>query len=151
MPAEYGPVLNLTRSSGSAERYPRWSPDGKTLAYWSDRSGEYELMLRPADGTGTEKTVTTLGPGYRYPVQWSPDSTRLAFVDQTETLRLLDVASGKLTEIDQVPIWMAHDGAREPAAALVGRLALADLGACRRRRPTRRSSSTTRPPRRSTR
>ena len=109
VPAEFGPVLNLTRSSGSAERYPRWSPDGKTVAYWSDRSGEYELVLRPADGTGTEKTVTTLGPGYRYPVQWSPDSARLAFVDQTETLRLLDVASGKLTEIDQVPIWMAHE------------------------------------------
>ena len=110
VPAEHGPVLNLTRSSGSAERYPRWSPDGKTLAYWTDRSGEYELVLRPADGTGTEKAVTTLGPGYRYPVQWSPDSARLAFIDQTETLRLLDVASGKLTEIDQVPIWMAHDG-----------------------------------------
>jgi tricorn protease len=66
VPAEFGPVLNLTRTSGSAERYPRWSPDGKTLAYWSDRSGEYELVLRPADGTGTEKTVTTLGPGYRF-------------------------------------------------------------------------------------
>jgi tricorn protease len=110
VPAEHGPVLNLTRSSGSAERYPRWSPDGKTLAYWTDRSGEYELVLRPADGTGTEKAVTTLGPGYRYPVQWSPDSARLAFIDQTETIRLLDVASGKLTEIDQTPIWMAHDG-----------------------------------------
>jgi tricorn protease len=110
VPAEHGPVLNLTRTSGSAERYPRWSPDGKTVAYWTDRSGEYELVLRPADGTGTEKTVTTLGPGYRYPVQWSPDSARLAFMDQTETLRLLDVASGKLTEIDRVPIWMAHEG-----------------------------------------
>jgi tricorn protease len=109
VPAEHGPVLNLTRSSGSAERYPRWSPDGKTLAYWSDRSGEYELVLRPADGTGTEKTVTTLGPGYRYPVQWSPDSNRLAFLDQAEKLRLLEVASGKLTEVDQAPIWMAHD------------------------------------------
>jgi tricorn protease len=109
VPAEFGPVLNLTRTSGSAERYPRWSPDGKTLAYWTDRSGEYELVLRPADGTGTEKTVTTLGPGFRYPVQWSPDSARLAFIDQTETLRLLDVASGKLAEIDQVPVWMAHE------------------------------------------
>ena len=38
VPAEHGPVLNLTRSSGVAERYPRWSPDGKTIAYWSDRS-----------------------------------------------------------------------------------------------------------------
>jgi tricorn protease len=109
VPAEHGPVFNLTRSSGSAERYPRWSPDGKTLAYWSDRSGEYELVLRPADGAGVEKTVTALGPGFRYPVQWSPDSKKLAFIDQTETLRLLDVATSKVTAIDQVPIWMAHE------------------------------------------
>ena len=131
VPAEHGPVLNLTRSSGSAERYPRWSPDGKTLAYWTDRSGEYELVLRPADGTGTEKTVTTLGPGYRYPVQWSPDSARLAFIDQTEThppaRRGQRQAHRDRSDADL-------DGARqpgEPAAALVGRLALADVGAAR--------------------
>lgn len=109
VPAEHGPVMNLTRTSGTAERYPRWSPDGKTLAWWSDKSGEYELVLRPADGTGDEKKVTTLGAGYRYPVQWSPDSKRLAFMDETQRLRVLDVASGKLTEIDRTPIWMAHD------------------------------------------
>ena len=66
VPAEFGAVVNVTRSSGVAERYPRWSPDGKTIAYWSDRSGEYELTLRPADGSGAEKKVTTLGPGFRY-------------------------------------------------------------------------------------
>ena len=57
-PAEHGPVVNITRSSGVAERYPRWSPDGKWLAYWSYRSGEYELTLRPAEGPGDEKKVT---------------------------------------------------------------------------------------------
>ena len=62
VPAEFGAVVNVTRSSGVAERYPRWSPDGKTMAYWSDRAGEYELTLRPADGSGPEKSVTTLGP-----------------------------------------------------------------------------------------
>ena len=55
VPAEYGPVMNLTRSSGFAERFPEWSPDGKTLAFWSDRSGEYELTLRSADGSGMEQ------------------------------------------------------------------------------------------------
>jgi tricorn protease len=33
VPKENGPVLNLTRSSGVADRYPRWSPDGRTVAY----------------------------------------------------------------------------------------------------------------------
>jgi metal-dependent amidase/aminoacylase/carboxypeptidase family protein len=46
VPAEFGAAINVTRSSGVAERYARWSPDGRTLAYWSDRSGEYELTLR---------------------------------------------------------------------------------------------------------
>jgi tricorn protease len=50
LPAEHGAAINVTRTSGVADRYPRWSPDGKTLAYWSDRSGEYELTLRAADG-----------------------------------------------------------------------------------------------------
>ena len=49
VPAEHGVVRNLTRSSGVAERSPAWSPDGKTIAYFSDRSGEYELTIRPAD------------------------------------------------------------------------------------------------------
>ncbi|HJW30576.1 MAG TPA: hypothetical protein VJ508_15190, partial [Saprospiraceae bacterium] len=46
LPAEDGFIQNLTRSSGSAERYPSWSPDGKYVAYWSDKSGEYELTLK---------------------------------------------------------------------------------------------------------
>ena len=51
-PAEFGPVMNTRRTSGVAERYPRWSPDGKTIAYWSDRSGEYELTRARAEGAG---------------------------------------------------------------------------------------------------
>jgi tricorn protease len=39
VPAEHGVVRNVTRSSGVAERYPAWSPDGKNLAYFSDRTG----------------------------------------------------------------------------------------------------------------
>ena len=70
MPAEHGVVRNLTHSSGVAERYPAWSPDGKTIAYFSDRSGEYELMTRPADGSGEEQVLTHLGPGFRYRPLW---------------------------------------------------------------------------------
>ncbi len=108
VPAEHGPVLNLTRSSGVAERYPSWSPDGKTIAYWSDRSGEYELWLRPADGSGSERKVTSLGKGYRYLPHWSPDSKRIAFVDEAMRIRLYDIDRNRVTEIDQSPVWMAH-------------------------------------------
>lgn len=108
VPAEHGPVLNLTRTSGIAERYPTWSPDGRHIAYWSDRSGEYELTIRPADGTGEERTVTALGAGYRYEPSWSPDSKRIAFTDEQMRIRIYDLDANRLREIDRSPIWMAH-------------------------------------------
>jgi tricorn protease len=108
VPAEHGPVMAMTRTSGVAERYPRWSPDGKTLAYWSDRSGEYELTLRPADGGGAEKKITSLGAGFRYAPHWSPDSTKIAFLDQDANLRVVTLATGQVAEVDKSPIWLAH-------------------------------------------
>jgi tricorn protease len=108
VPAENGPILNLTRSSGIAERYPAWSPDGKAIAYWSDRSGEYELYTRPADGSGTEKKLTSLGAGYRYPPAWSPDGKKIAFIDQAMVIRLYDFDKDRVTEIDRSKIWMGH-------------------------------------------
>jgi tricorn protease len=108
LPSEHGATVNVTRSSGVADRYPRWSPDGKTLAYWSDRSGEYELTFRSADGGGAETKKTSLGPGFRYPPQWSPDSKKLAFIDQAMRIRIYDDASGKVIDVDRSPDWIAH-------------------------------------------
>jgi tricorn protease len=106
LPAEHGAILPLTRSSGVAERYPTWSPDGKQVAYWSDRSGEYELTLRAADGSGTERTVTSLGAGYRYAPFWSPDSKQIAFLDHAAVIQILDVASGRITPVDTGRTWL---------------------------------------------
>ena len=50
IPAEKGDVRNLTNSSGSAERDPAWSPDGKFISYFSDKSGEYRLYIEAQDG-----------------------------------------------------------------------------------------------------
>lgn len=107
VPVEHGIVRNVTRSSGVAERYPTWSPDGKLLAYWSDRSGEYELTVRNADGTGDETTLTKFGTGYRYEPQWSPDSKKIAFIDQAMKLHVFDLDTKKTTFIDQ-QLWMYH-------------------------------------------
>ncbi len=101
VPAENGPVVNLTASSGVAERYPSWSPDGKWLAYWSDRSGEYELMVRPADGSAAEQSLTTFGPGFRHSLYWSPDSKKVAFVDQAMKLWIVDRETRQATQIDK--------------------------------------------------
>jgi tricorn protease len=109
VPAENGAVMNITRSSGVADRTPRWSPDGRTIAYWSDRSGEYELTLRAADGTGSERKVTSLGPGFRYAPQWAPDSKKVAFIDQTFRIRIYDDATGKVTDVDRSPEYLDED------------------------------------------
>jgi tricorn protease len=111
VPAEHGVIWNLTRSSGAAERYPAWSPDGKLIAYWSDRTGEYELTVRPPDGPGEELTLTDLGPGYRYNLFWSPDSKKIAFIDHTQTIQIYDFESDGITEVDR-GLWMLHGNLR---------------------------------------
>src|SRR5207237_9619622 len=50
IPAEKGDVRNLTNSSSSAERDPAWSPDGKFISYFSDRSGAYRVYIDAQDG-----------------------------------------------------------------------------------------------------
>lgn len=106
VPAEHGVTRNLTRTPGVYERYPSWSPDGKSVAYWSDRGGEYELVTQPAEG-GPETTHTKLGPGYRYVPQWSPDSGKIAFIDQTMRIRMHDIATGKTHDVDK-GLWTYH-------------------------------------------
>jgi len=101
LPEEHGSVRNLTNTSGVAERYPSWSPDGKHVAYFSDRTGEYELYLCQGDGKGEERRVTTDGKFYRFGPVWSPDSKRIAYIDKTSSLYVLDVADGLSKYVDK--------------------------------------------------
>ncbi len=107
VPVGEGITRNLTQSSGSAERYPAWSPDGRWIAYFSDRTGEYELTIRPSDGKGPEQTLTHLGPGWRYTPQWSPDGKKVAFIDSAMKLQLFDMDSKKVTVVGQ-ELWQYH-------------------------------------------
>ena len=101
VPAENGPIYNLTKSSGVAERYPAWSPDGKFVAYWSDRSGEYELTIKDLEKPAEEKKLTSYGPGYRYQLFWSPDSKKIAFIDKAMEIFIYDLETNKTTKVDQ--------------------------------------------------
>jgi len=101
VPAENGPVIDLTRTSGVAERYPAWSPDGKYVAYWSDKSGEYELTLLDLTKPGSEKKLTSYGPGFRYQLYWSPDSKMLAFIDKAMKIQIYNVDKESTTQVDK--------------------------------------------------
>jgi tricorn protease len=101
VPEEYGVILDLTRTSGVAERFPTWSADGKTIAYFTDGSGEYEHAVRPADGSGVEEKLTSLGPGFRYRPYWSPDGKKLVFVDQAMNIKIFDRDTRQISNVDK--------------------------------------------------
>ena len=101
VPAENGPVFDLTQTSGTAERYPSWSPDGKYVAFWSDKSGEYELTLLDLTKPGSAKKLTSYGPGYRYHLYWSPNSKMLAFIDKAMKIQIYDVDKDKTIPVDK--------------------------------------------------
>ncbi len=57
VPTDKGDVRNLTRSPAVADRDPSWSPDGKSIAYFSDERGEYELVIRDQGGLGEVRRI----------------------------------------------------------------------------------------------
>lgn len=101
VPAENGTVINLTQSPGVAERYPSWSPNGKYVAYFSDRSGEYQLTVRNMENPSVEKKLTNFDSGYKYNIYWSPDSKQLVFIDQTMTIYVYNMEKDQLKKVDQ--------------------------------------------------
>ena len=101
VPAEKGDPRNLTQTPAVHERYPAWSPDGKSIAYFSDASGEYELHIAPQDGKGAAKVFKLAGSGFYASPNWSPDCRKIAFADNSLTLYCLDLGTGAVKRIAQ--------------------------------------------------
>ena len=95
IPADKGDVRNLTNSSGSAERDPAWSPDGKFISYFSDRCGEYKLYIEAQDGLTPPREITLPNHKHYYTPAWSPDGKKILYHDTDLKLWVLDVASGQ--------------------------------------------------------
>ncbi|MDQ1639826.1 MAG: tricorn protease [Pyrinomonadaceae bacterium] len=113
IPAEKGDVRNLTNSSGSAERDPAWSPDGKYVSYFSDKSGEYRLYIEAQDGLTPPREIILQNPTHYYTPSWSPDSKKLVFTDTNLHVWVLDVASGKAKIVGNDP-WMVPNRTLNP-------------------------------------
>ena len=105
VPGEKGDVRNLSNSVAAHDRFPAWSPDGRSVAWFSDASGEYQLLIAPQDGKGKPRAIKVAGEGfYRNPV-WSPDSQKIAYFDNSLTVYWVDVKSGVSKKVASQPIY----------------------------------------------
>ncbi len=93
VPAENGDIRNIANTVGAMERDPAWSPDGQSIAFFSDRSGEYALYIQ--DQKGFEKSrMIKLPKMFYYDPVWSPDSNKIAFTDHANVLWYVDLEKG---------------------------------------------------------
>jgi len=99
-PVEDGEPINLTNASGSREKNAAWSPDGRWVAFLSDKTGEEEVYLVDQKGEQPWRQLTQGGSGFRMHLVWSPDSKHLLFSDKFMRLNLVDAGSGVVSVID---------------------------------------------------
>jgi tricorn protease len=99
-PKEKGDWRNITNNSASADRFPVWSPDGKKIAWFSDASGEYQLMIGDQEGLEKPKTINIPNPTFFFRPAWSPDGKYIAFTDTDYNLWNVEVSTGASKKVD---------------------------------------------------
>ncbi len=99
-PKEKGDWRNITRQPAAADRSPVWSPDGKKIAWFSDASGEYQLMIGDQEGLEKPKAIAISKPTFFFKPTWSPDGKYIAFTDTDYVLWYTDVNSGITKKVD---------------------------------------------------
>ncbi|HLB54921.1 MAG TPA: PDZ domain-containing protein [Gemmatimonadales bacterium] len=99
VPAEKGDARNLTNTTGTHERDPAWSPDGRQVAYVSDQGGEYRVHIAPQDRKGEPRVIEVHDAGFLFGLAWSPDGKRIAYRDNSQTIWVLDVATGECRKV----------------------------------------------------
>jgi tricorn protease len=112
VPADKGDVRNLTNSPGAHERSPIWSPDGRSVAYFSDASGEWKLEVRSQDGKGEAKVIKLTGAGFYDRPAWSPDSKRIVYCDNARAIYWLDLATGVAKKVASDYVYGPEDSLR---------------------------------------
>lgn len=114
VPAKYGNTRNLTKTPGVHERNSRWSPDGKWIAYISDKSGENEIYIKPAVDAAQEIRLTKGADTYFYHLRWSPDSKKILWGDKKQRLHFVDIDKKQVTEVTKSKVWEIRDYSWSP-------------------------------------
>jgi len=101
VPAEKGDIRNLTNTPNVVERDPSWSPDGNSIAYFSDESGEYALHIRDQSGLGEVRKIDLGNPHtFYYSPVWSPDSKKIAYTDKRLNFWYVDLEKKTPVRVD---------------------------------------------------
>ena len=123
VPVKHGPVRNLTNTPGVMEREPAWSPDGQSIAYFSDEPGPsgkpglYSLHIASQTGEApVKKFALAPEPAYYFDPLWSPDSKHIAFHDNRLHFYVLDVTTGKLAEVGEPNVFGGFSSATSDLA-----------------------------------
>lgn len=116
-PIEKGATRNVTNSSNAHDKHARWSPDGKRIAFISDRTGEEQVYLVDQDGFGKPDALTTRFAAQLQAPEWSPDGKRLAFSDKDGKVFVLTVADRKVIEVADDAFGGVNDYAWSPDSA----------------------------------
>ena len=104
VPAKNGNTRNLTRTPGVHERNSKWSPDGRSIAYVSDKSGEDEIYIMPQDGQGEPQQLTRNADTYKYQLFWSPDGKKIMWDDKLLRLNYIDIATKEVVTVAKAQI-----------------------------------------------
>ncbi len=99
VPTGAGTTVNLSGTPGTRESHPVLSPDGRTVAFFSDKSGEYQIYTQPAAG-GDWTQITTELDRTAYKLLWSPDGRKILFGNKDYSIFWVDVAAKKLVKVD---------------------------------------------------
>jgi tricorn protease len=109
LPVKHGITYNLTKSSGAHDRNAEWSPDGKYIAYISDKTGEYEIYIQKPDLSEEAIQLTDKDATYKFSLQWSPDSKKILWSDKKMNLYYVDIATKNITKVAHSKNWEIRD------------------------------------------